>query len=85
MFEIHIKTIDPHKNISICVLKDDRTLNLEAARTAAITPARNCQALFCGAKYGVVPRLEIWSKPTKGRTILKETIAKIDKNRVGAK
>ncbi len=82
---MHIKTIDPHKNESNCALKDDRTLNLEAARTAAITPARNCHALFCGAKYWVVPRLEIWSKPTKGRTILKETIVKIDKTRVGTK
>ncbi len=80
-----MKTIDPHKYMSNCVLIDDRTLNLEAARTATITPARNCQALFCGAKYWVVPRLEIWSKPTKGRTILNETIAKIDKSRVGAK
>ncbi len=59
MLEIHKKTINPAKNVSIFALKDDWTLYLEAVKTAGITPARNCQALFCGAKYWVVPKLEI--------------------------
>ncbi len=52
------------------------TLSFETDNNAAITPARNSQALFCGAKYSVVPRFETLSNMLNGSRKLNDRIAK---------
>jgi hypothetical protein len=83
MFEAEINTNNPNNVVSNLALYLARISSLEADSNATITPARNSQALFCGAKYSVVPRFEILFKASIGSKRLKDRIANIPKKKIG--
>ena len=83
MFEAEINNKNPHNVVSNLALYFARTFSLEEDSNATITPARNSQALFCGAKYSVVPRFESLSKTSIGSNRLKDRNANIPKNKTG--
>ena len=83
MLEEEMSANSPHNVVSNLALYLARTFSLEADSSATITPARNSQALFCGAKYSVAPRFEILSKTSIGSKRLKDRIVNIPKNKIG--
>ena len=66
MLELERNTNNPHNVVRNLFLYFECTVIFGAESSAVITPAMNSQALFCGAKYSVVPTLEILLKRSKG-------------------
>ena len=83
--EIDINTREPARAESRAFLWGKIILKFEADRKAVITPARNSHALFCGAKYSVVPKFDIFSAISKGSVKLNDVIVKTERRISGVK